>query len=237
MRKLHRQELPPTTADYLVRKTAEIANSVDPHSTAMRAWGNKDRTHFAEVRKQLKASAGGLASCMYCDDSVGTDIDHFEPKTRRTSGTFEWLNYALACSACNSNSKRDKFPVDESGITYLINPFETDPAEHLQFHPTTCKYLTETLSGVHTIQVFDLNREELVDRRRDAWISMQTMARKYVDLRSEGRIAPAQRVLKTMRRHSFSEVLELLLSGEESLEVFSDDDITVISEALRALPS
>ena len=61
--------------------------------------------------------APGVQRCMYCLDSLGTDIDHFEPKSRRPLRTFCWHNHLLACSRCNSNYKREEYPCDGFGCS------------------------------------------------------------------------------------------------------------------------
>ncbi len=70
-------------------------------------WGN------ADVRGALWAMHG--RACVYCDRNLpGTDrgdVEHFRPKS-----TYWWLayrfdNYFLACSACNTAYKGNKFPI------------------------------------------------------------------------------------------------------------------------------
>ena len=77
----------------------------DPKS-ARRSWkgATMERTG---IRDALYHIAAGVERCMYCGDSRGTDIDHFEPIRSAPLRTFEWCNHLLACSSCNSNAKRD----------------------------------------------------------------------------------------------------------------------------------
>jgi hypothetical protein len=88
--------------------TTQLGNEVKP-PVARDAWkaAHKERQ---KVRSYLSRMAVGIQRCMYCGDSLGTDIDHFEPIVLRPSRAFDWLNHLLACSSCNSNYKRDKFP-------------------------------------------------------------------------------------------------------------------------------
>lgn len=109
-----RSELPLETQEHLATYTRQIADTTesDRKATAIGLWGR-----FAvrrRVRPGVLAALTGMAPghqrCMYCGDSQGTDIDHFEPKSQAPLRTFDWTNYLLACSYCNSNQKRDLFP-------------------------------------------------------------------------------------------------------------------------------
>jgi hypothetical protein len=106
---------------------------------------------------------------MYCGDSLGTDIDHFEPIREFPAGTFVWPNHLLACSYCNSNAKRDLFPRDELGSSLLIDPTRDDPAEHLRLILRTGVYRPLTPKGTESIRVFGLNRADLTRGREVAF--------------------------------------------------------------------
>ncbi|QMU74236.1 hypothetical protein GXP74_34325 [Streptacidiphilus sp. P02-A3a] len=92
--------------------------------------------------------APGLSRCMYCGDSEGTDIDHFRPIASDPLGTFRWTNHLLACSHCNSNMKRDRYPRDSSGACLLVDPCVDDPHEHLELTFATGGYTPLTAKGV-----------------------------------------------------------------------------------------
>jgi hypothetical protein len=102
---------------------------------------------------------------MYCDDSRGTDIDHFEPLERAPLRAFVWVNHLLACSFCNSNQKNRKYPVDAEGACLLVDPTAEDPADHLTLRLSVGTYDPLSPKGEETIQVFGLNRSELVKGR------------------------------------------------------------------------
>ncbi|MBW8876770.1 MAG: hypothetical protein JF614_17545 [Acidobacteria bacterium] len=105
--------------------------------------------------------ASGLERCMYCEDSEGTAIEHFWPKSVYPERAFDWLNYLIACSRCNSNFKRDQFPLDAAGAPLLVNPSEEEPLDHLSFSPSTGRFEPRSPKGDPSIDVFGLNRTTL----------------------------------------------------------------------------
>ncbi|WP_155058076.1 HNH endonuclease [Streptomyces blattellae] len=122
-----------------------------------------------EIRSLLQAMAPGRRRCMYCLDNLGTDIDHFRPKALFPLLTFEWENHLLACSHCNSNEKRDAYPVDTHQKCLLLNPAEDDPADHLVLDLSSGEYEGRTAKGRTSIKVFGLNRPDLCEGRLDAY--------------------------------------------------------------------
>ncbi|MFI9106654.1 HNH endonuclease [Streptomyces fildesensis] len=151
--------------------TADIAGNVTPGDQAKRLWKHTTvRRHVhSALGKTLAAMAPGLDRCMYCGDSQGTDIDHFEPMSRAPLRTFDWNNHLLACSLCNSHTKRDLFPVDAAGRPLLIDPSTEDPALHLHLVLAAGEYIALTPRGEATRKVFDLNRGVLVRGRRNVY--------------------------------------------------------------------
>jgi hypothetical protein len=141
----------------------------------------KDRAKelWANRRQVRPALLGGLAEmapgherCMYCGDSQGSDIDHFEPKSLAPLRTFDWLNHLLACSFCNSNQKRNLFPVADDGSPLLVDPTAEDPLDHLRLVLPLGTYQGLTDRGRACIEVFGLNaRAVLVKGRRDAYVT------------------------------------------------------------------
>ena len=119
MRRLVRTSLSQATLDKLSDLTGEVVNSPDPKTKAGTRWKSKPKGVFDEVRMALERMAHGRARCMYCEESLGTDIDHFWPKATYPARTFSWPNYLLACSHCNSNLKRNEFPLDGAGQPLL----------------------------------------------------------------------------------------------------------------------
>lgn len=143
-----------------------------------------------EVRASLNTIFAGR--CAFCESTLGTEwsVHHFRPLRAASDRTvskiaeahyawfaYEWGNLYPACPACN-RSKRSLFPVRgrraapfttldearEAENALLVDPGLDYPAQHLTF---AWDGLCEALSGrgIETIEVFNLNRTELVYER------------------------------------------------------------------------
>src|SRR5436853_78831 len=112
MKRIERLPLTPGTQAFLRKRSEAVAAAADARAEARGLWGLQDNKAFREIREVLKRMAPGIERCMYCEDSHGTAIEHFWPKARYPDRAFDWLNYLIACSECNSNCKRDQFPLD-----------------------------------------------------------------------------------------------------------------------------
>lgn len=167
--------LSPSSARTLAELQRKIDGASSPADEAKRLWRKTHSTKsrraaIAEVRQALGNMAFGRKRCMYCEDSLGTDIDHFRPKADYPGKTFAWENHLLACSHCNSNEKRSQFPLDAAGDPLLVDPTVDDPLAHLSLVPETGYLSPLTQRGTETERVFGLNRrEELMTGRFDAW--------------------------------------------------------------------
>ena len=129
---------------------------------------------------KLKEMASGLVRCMYCEDSMGTDIDHFRPKSNYPGYVFQWSNYFLACSHCNSNQKRSQFPILLDGSLGLIDPAIDDPLDHLLLTPSSGFYAPLTTRGEETIRVFGLNRQVCAAGRAQLLVTIGLAFSAYV---------------------------------------------------------
>jgi len=103
---------------------------------------------------------------MYCLDSYGTDVDHFQPLSRAPHLTFAWENHLLACAYCNSHSKRDQFPVGTTGAPLLLDPTRADPGDHLAILASGQYRGGLTPNGRATIDVLGLNDRPAVTGTR-----------------------------------------------------------------------
>lgn len=215
MRKLIRRQLSPKTQTLLAKRTAKVLVQPDDDTRATEAerlWQQRTNRAFQEIREALEAMASGLGRCMYCEDSLGTDIEHFRPKRRYPAHAFEWTNYLLACSHCNSNEKRTQFPLDERGQPLLIDPSIDDPSEHLLLTPTTGRFGHLTRKGEESIKVFGLSRETLETGRKDAWHGLVlSLIPSYAEKRRQGDVEAAEGLLNYICRKPFSSLLGHLL--------------------------
>jgi uncharacterized protein (TIGR02646 family) len=199
VRRLRRPTLPGEVAEYLARKQSEGAT-----------WDARSATHFRVIRQQLAAMTGGRERCAYCEDNLGTDIDHFAPKSKYPDLTFDWDNYFLACSHCNSNRKRTAFPLDGQGHPLLIDPARQDPLDHLALVPDLGELAPRTAQGRTTVEVFGLNRSELLQGRVDAWAAICALVERYGEVADIGDTAEQGALEETLQRQSFSLVLAIM---------------------------
>jgi len=209
MRKLKRLPLSSDTLSCLADYTKEVKSKLskkEQKKEAGRLWNSKDKKAFDEIRKILNDMAPGLMRCMYCEDSAGTDIEHFWPKSNFPKKAFLWENYLLACSRCNSNEKRVQFP-RKSYKPQLINPVEEEPRKHILFSPSTGKYSFKTTKGEKSILVYGLNRDFLCEGRKNAWYSLQANIIFYGAQRNKGNIKTADEYKRTICHYPFSGVL------------------------------
>ncbi|NKY37218.1 HNH endonuclease [Nocardia speluncae] len=168
-------------------------------------------TAKGEIRTLLEKMAPGVLRCMYCLDSFGTDIDHFEPLSLTPLRTFCWHNHLLACSRCNSNFKREDFPCDgETGECLLIDPSADDPADHLELLVAVGQYEGKTRKGIESIRVFGLNRQDLIQGRFDAYVKSCDILTSWHRKTRKGDVAGASQSAGALRREPFGDVLRAL---------------------------
>lgn len=133
MRSYERGDLPDDVARYLMQKQAEVDSGKDARAT----WKNARETKtMARVVEALKRMTGARARCMYCEDSRGSDMDHFYPLARYGDKAFFWLNLLWNCTDCGRH-KGDRFPVDAAGAPLLIDPTTEDPWDFLFYDTAT----------------------------------------------------------------------------------------------------
>lgn len=174
MRKIKRLPISRRASAYLRRKESQLRScaSVDKLWKAVR----KTKTMGA-VFGVLKSMAGERERCMYCEDSRGTDIDHFRPKAKEhyPELAFTWTNMLLLCAGCN-RKKGVQFKLDANGEPLLIDPCVDDPWDHLFFDENTgflvARWVRETSApdprGEYTTspEILPLNIEPVASSRQ-----------------------------------------------------------------------
>jgi len=132
---------------------------------------------------------------MFCEDSRGTDIDHFWPKVPYPERTFVWENLLWVCAGCN-RKKGTQFVINGEGKPRLIDPTADDPWDHLFFDSDTGMIVARVNSdtgehdpkGKHTTdpRVLPLNIEAITDGRRRIYRSLCRAVRRYMDIAAQG---------------------------------------------------
>lgn len=186
-------------------------------STARELWRRPTtRTGVGDpLRTVLRRMAPGAERCMYCGESLGTDVDHHEPVARNPLRTFDWLNHLLACSHCNSHHKRDRFPLDEHGLPLLVDPTAEDPFDHLTLALSIGEYAPVTAKGRATIDVCGLNRPSLARGRQQAYRVVVMCLREWRRaVAGEGGHQPGE-LLHTIREQPCADVCQAMLRQVE----------------------
>ena len=207
MRYIARPSLSSRSQKFLQGRTVKVVASSDRIREAKQLWEKRRNKTFEEIRFLLDMMASGRRRCVYCEDSQGTAIDHFWPKSRFPEKAFLWENYLLACSHCNSNEKRDEFPLSASGEAMLVDPTKEDPGVHLALSLSTGIFVGLTEKGRETIRVFGLNREVLSRGRVDAWIVLKELLVRYGKCRWDADAPGSSRILEVIKGYPFSCVL------------------------------
>ena len=218
-------------AGRLDARTTQLTRANADSAAARTAW-RAARDEKRGIRDHLVKMAPGVQRCMYCGDSLGTDIDHFEPIREFPFGTFVWRNHLLACSFCNSNAKRDLFPRDGTGSPLLIDPTRSDPAVHLRLILRTGVYRALTPQGGESIRVFGLNRPDLTRGREVAFATRTAVLCRADDLLTAGRVREAARCLLALAEEPHASVLHEMLrtvTMPGAADVLGDDVLAALT--------
>lgn len=142
--------------------------------------------------------------CAYCESVINVvtvgHIEHFRPKSRFTSLTFEWINLLLSCPKCNDKQHKGvKFPGIYAGGR-LINPSDEDPAIHFNFIYDTVTQqalvVPKTIRGQTTERIFKLNSRKALVKARSSLIKKLILLKTYepTDIRAAALINEAKNI-------------------------------------------
>ena len=186
MRRIKRRALPAQAAGYLRRKQAHLDRSGNG-SRADELWKTARKTKaLRQVVHVLRQMARRRQRCMFCEDSRGTDVEHFWPKRKYPQRAFDWQNFLLVCSGCN-RAKGDRFPLDAHNQPLLIDPTAEDPWDYLFFDPVTgnlaARYAPEGVrkpKGVATLALLPLRDEAITEGRRRSYRQLSNAVREFL---------------------------------------------------------
>jgi uncharacterized protein (TIGR02646 family) len=123
-------------------------------------------------KEALRKSTSG--KCMYCESKIEhnsfAQVEHIKPKSKFPELEFVWENHGYCCQSCNTN-KGSKYDED----TPFINPYNENPENHLVFLGYFVYPKQGSERGEYTKKEIDLNRSELVDRRKDKFDGINKM--------------------------------------------------------------
>ena len=126
---LRSEKLNPSSQDYLRQKQQDIDGQADFPTKVRRAqslWDNKSsgipgKNAFRDIREKLSMMSSSPGICCYCENNESTDIEHIYPKKSYPNKAFQWENYLLACSVCNTHYKSDKCSVFDPEQSHAVS--------------------------------------------------------------------------------------------------------------------
>ena len=180
-------------------------------------WQNKKKTNpqksaFNRVEKELQNIAIGANNyCNYCEENVGTTIEHIYPRGLFPNKTFVWENYLWTCKECNGKHKVSQFqifknansseiidlvkdysfvrPSNEDAV--FINPRVENPLDYLQLNLESGLFESKENDtdsraykrAAYTLKTLQLNtRKNLVASRQKAYQNYQDLLQQYIDM-------------------------------------------------------
>jgi len=115
-------------------------------------------------KEALRKSTAG--KCMYCESKIEHNsyahVEHIKPKAKFPELEFSWDNLGFSCQVCNTN-KGEKY--DET--TPFIDPYSENPEDHIVFLLLYLFPKQGSERGEYTIKELDLNRPNLIERRKE----------------------------------------------------------------------
>ncbi|MEV6981636.1 hypothetical protein AB0M95_10320 [Sphaerisporangium sp. NPDC051017] len=210
MQKINRLPLDEAAVRQLADLTQRVTSATDPKAEAKKLWAALEKGVKERIQATLIRMSTGLERCMYCEDSQGTDIEHFRPKSAYPAHAFSWANYLLACTRCNSNHKRTRFPQSSTGDPLLIDPTTDDPVDHLLLSPSTGLYAGLDDKGVTTIDVCGLNRDVCAAGRANAWTAIECLIPSYSRAVTDSQPRRAGKIIDALRQYPFQSVRSMM---------------------------
>jgi hypothetical protein len=199
------------------------------------------------VLRRVRSLLRGMCSeeqCMYCERSVGNQLEHFRPRALYPEAVFSWANYLFICNPCN-RIKSDHFAVfssasgtrvdllrkrdepvrePEQGTPLLINPREEDPLDFLlidfretgHFLPRAAEGTNEWIRAEYTAtELLDLNSASHRRSRRNAFYNFTLTLREYVRARDAGE--PTNRCIEVITQSGHPGVWAAMKRDRETI--------------------
>lgn len=168
MKRIKRTDLPKDAQRYLDKRqqAADKKHRQQKLDTTMDWKGARQTKSMGKVLATLHSMTGNRQRCMYCLDSHGSDIEHFQPKAVYPGHMYQWANLLLCCTHCG-RLKGDQFPL-AGGSALLVDPTKENPWDSLDFDPVTgnicarfdVQLNTWSAKGEKTVEVLQLDKRE-----------------------------------------------------------------------------
>lgn len=178
--------------------TEELLRRFDEGQSFPSDWA-RSRYGRREIKVQLIEEAH--RKCIYCESPVrhvyAGDIEHIRPKSKFPDLTFEWDNLGFACQECN-REKLDRWPEDPTPI----NPFKDEPSTYLIAFGAFIKSRPGNAKGEVTVDLVQLNRPELLERRGEKIESLHCLASRIAEVERQDQQSMLLRQLEEMADES-----------------------------------
>lgn len=174
MIKLNKQDAPAVLKENAEPWTKELLGILSKGATVTdHIWG---RYRHPEIKKAVIADS--YEKCIYCESKVTQvyfgDIEHLKPKVKFPDHTYAWENLGFVCAICN-NAKSDEY---DDTLPY-VNPFAEDPSDFLVALGVHIFHKAGNKRGEVTEKILNLNRSELIERRKERIDALRNLADKY----------------------------------------------------------
>lgn len=166
MRKVNKENVPAFFSDFIKKENPE------------------DWTDIAPIRERLRKyilDNEQQGYCAYTEVRIIKDeschIDHFRTRNLYPQKTFEYRNLLVSCNSEDYGAKyKDKQIKEKTDYDFLVNPVENNPSDYMEYTFTgEMKAIDSEGRGIRTIHCFNLNERHLVNRRKNAIISLLSM--------------------------------------------------------------
>jgi hypothetical protein len=131
-----------------------------PNPGALTKGNYKDSINKEALRK---STAG---KCMYCESKIEHNsyahVEHIKPKAKFPELEFVWDNLGFSCEVCNNN-KWQKY----NETTPFINPYSENPEDYIVFFGFYVYPRRGSERGEYSITELQLNRPNLLERRKE----------------------------------------------------------------------
>jgi uncharacterized protein (TIGR02646 family) len=174
--KLDKRDKPEILAQNEKAWTAEYLQALDRGQVTDTV---RFRYRHPDIKDALKRET--WEKCAYCESKITHaqhgDTEHIRPVSKHPHLIVEWVNLTLVCRVCNS--KKGNYDSDDEP---LLHPYDDDPSAHLRFlGPMAFRMAGDDLA-YRTIRILELNRTQLVERRKEKLEQLQGILDKWAKL-------------------------------------------------------
>ncbi len=149
-------------------------------------------SQYRHVEIKLTVKEETSDKCAYCESKLSHvyhgDVEHIKPKKRYPALRYTWDNLTFVCAICN-NSKRDN--------EIQLNPYIIEPSQHMQFYG--CGIISISMIGKEAIEVIDLNRTSLIEKRKDKFDRLIQLQNAYLEAQKKGIDVVIERTAEALR--------------------------------------